>query len=218
MQKGNLSSYWKQVCWDAQRSDAAEVERLLVNYNWDTKPPWTRGFFHLSRITAHLIHQSILLRRISSCSLTQEWFFSAWLCYRGPWRPPVMLSGKRGFCSKMSFSSSLGIWMKSSQHNLYNLCKNTLAYIGVYRALLCIVFIEACSVNLIVKTGFVIASASDTPAICYCFHEVVRCVSLSAGAAVCKGYADEGWLLLQAEKPGLMWAHMLSTLSWITRL
>lgn len=160
------------------------------------------AFFHLSRIAAHFIHLITLLGRISSCNLTQEWFFSAWLCYRGPWRPPVMLSGKRGFCSKMSFSFSLGIWMKNSQHNQYILSKNSLAYIGVYSALLCIVFIWACSVHLIVKTGFVIASASDTPAMLLlllsspvCFF-ISRCCRLQR---LCRWRtaADAGW------EPGL---------------
>lgn len=49
-QMGELSSLWKRLCWDAQGSDTAEVAALLVNYNWDTKPPWTSGFPCVPRV------------------------------------------------------------------------------------------------------------------------------------------------------------------------
>lgn len=97
---GNLSSLSKQVCWDAQGSDAAEVSRLLVNHNWDTKPRWKRGVFLrvLQRNRAFQWLKRCLGRILSRC-LTLGCIFSAWFCYRGPWTPPkasVMLSGKQG--------------------------------------------------------------------------------------------------------------------------
>lgn len=84
----------KQVCWDAQSSDAAEVARLLVNYNWDSEPSWTGSSFPW--ISAHFANKN-----------KQEWFSSPCFRSREPWRPrkaSVMLSGKRGFCSNMSSS------------------------------------------------------------------------------------------------------------------
>lgn len=89
---------------DAQRFDAAEVDRRLVNYNRDTEPPWTAGCSRLPRLAARFIKRIAFLGGGSpQAASRQTWTFLARNRHTGPRRPPqasVMLSGKRDSCSQ----------------------------------------------------------------------------------------------------------------------
>lgn len=135
------------------------------------KAPWTP---HFSALRTNYISSLKLSAGGGICPVVagQECFFSAWFCYRGPWRPPkasVMLSGKS---SKMSFSSWLGVLMNST--NCIHCKKNSLAYIGdviCYCIYLYIYLSIWTCVYLYAESGFCHGvRRCDTPAMCYCLH------------------------------------------------
>lgn len=128
---------------------------------------------------------------------------------RGDLRRHRSCSPVRGdFSSKMSFSFWMGVLMNTS----YILCKNSLAYMWLNDAFFpcCVYFLTR--IHLSVKKGFVMASVSDTPAMCCCFRQLVQCVWLSAGAvascscSLCRCRVAT----VAAQKPSLcVWTHAL---------